>query len=123
MITRDACITLDAKDPFSSYREGFHIPQGMIYLDGNSLGLMPKSVAARVADAVTRQWGEDLITSWNKNNWFHLPRVVGDKISRLVGGGADNLIVADTISINLFKVLTAALALRRERKEIGRAHV
>ena len=118
MITCDTCVALDAADPFSAYRDKFHIPEGVTYFDGNSLGLMPKNVPARVADAMTRQWGEDLITSWNKNSWFTLPQTIGDKISRLLGGGAGNLIVADTISINLFKVLTSALALRRERKVI-----
>lgn len=118
MISRADCEVLDRKDPFRAHRERFHIPEGIIYLDGNSLGLMPKSAPARVADAVSRQWGEDLITSWNKNGWFHLPRLIGDKISRLIGGGAGNVIVADTISVNLFKVLTGALALKRERKVI-----
>ena len=118
MVTRATFEALDAKDVFRSKRQDFHIPKGMIYLDGNSLGLMPKSAPARVADAVTRQWGEDLITSWNVNNWFHMPRVIGNKIARLIGGGENNVIVADTISVNLFKVLTAALGLRRERKVI-----
>ncbi len=118
MVSRADCEVLDRKDPFRAHRERFHLPEGIIYLDGNSLGLMPKSAPARVADAVSRQWGEDLITSWNKNSWFHLPRVIGDKISRLIGGGAGNVMVADTISVNLFKVLTAALALKRERKMI-----
>jgi kynureninase len=118
MVSRKDCEVLDNNDPFKGHRARFHVPEGVIYLDGNSLGLMPKSAPARIADAVTRQWGEDLITSWNKNNWFHMPRVIGDKISRLIGGGAGNVMVADTISVNLFKVLTAALALKRERKII-----
>lgn len=118
MVSRTDCEALDRKDPFRAHRERFHIPEGVIYLDGNSLGLMPKSAPARVADALSRQWGEDLITSWNKNGWFHLPHVIGDKISRLIGGGAGNVMVADTISVNLFKVLTAALALKRERRVI-----
>jgi kynureninase len=118
MVSRADCEALDRKDPFRGHRGRFHIPDDVIYLDGNSLGLMPKSAPARVADAVARQWGEDLITSWNKNNWFHLPRIIGDKISRLTGGGAGNVIVADTISVNLFKVLTAALARKRERNVI-----
>jgi kynureninase len=118
MVSRADCETLDRKDLFGPHRERFHIPEGLIYLDGNSLGLMPKSAPARVADAVTRQWGEDLITSWNKNGWFHLPRTIGDKVSRLIGGGVGNVMIADTISVNLFKVLTAALALKRERRVI-----
>ncbi len=117
-ITKQHCITLDQQDPLKHFRTRFHLPQGKIYLDGNSLGLMPKSVPARVSDAVSRQWAEDLITSWNKNNWFTLPRTIGNKIARLVGGGTDNVIVADTISVNLFKLLSAAVALRRDRKII-----
>jgi kynureninase len=117
-ITRDTCLQLDAQDPLKHFRERYHLPKGKIYLDGNSLGLMAKSVPARVTDAVTRQWAEDLITSWNKNNWSTLPRIVGNKIARLVGGGENNVIVADTISINLFKLLTAAMAMRRDRKII-----
>jgi kynureninase len=117
-ITRDHCTTLDANDPLRHFRERYHLPKGKIYLDGNSLGLMAESVPARVTDAVTRQWAEDLITSWNRNNWFTMPRSIGNKIARLVGGGTDNVIVADTISINLFKLLTSALAMRRDRKII-----
>lgn len=117
-ITRDTCLTLDANDPLKHFRERYHLPKGKIYLDGNSLGLMAKSVPARVMDAVQRQWAEDLITSWNRNNWFTMPRSMGNKIARLVGGGENNVIVADAISINLFKLLTSALALRRDRKII-----
>ena len=84
MITRESCLALDAADPFKASREKFHVPEGMIYFDGNSLGLMPKNAPARVADAVTRQWGEDLITSWNKNNWFIMPQTIGNKIARLL---------------------------------------
>jgi kynureninase len=109
---------LDQADPFRGYRERFVIPPGMIYLDGNSLGLMPVSVPGRVEHALHQQWALDLITSWNVHGWFQLPRVTGDKIARLVGAAPGNVIVADTISVNLFKVLTAALALRRQRKVI-----
>lgn len=118
MTTRLDCQSLDARDPFRQHRDRFVIPKGMIYLDGNSLGLMPKSVPARVEHAVHQQWALDLITSWNVHGWFHLPRVAGDKIARLVGASPGNVIVADTISVNLFKVLTSALALRRDRKVI-----
>ncbi|NMD06835.1 MAG: aminotransferase class V-fold PLP-dependent enzyme, partial [Phyllobacteriaceae bacterium] len=118
MTTRADCQALDQADPFRGYRERFVIPPGMIYLDGNSLGLMPVSVPGRVEHALHQQWAQDLITSWNVHGWFQLPRVTGDKIARLVGAAPGNVIVADTISVNLFKVLTAALALRRQRKVI-----
>jgi kynureninase len=79
---------------------------------------MPHGVQARVAHAMDVEWSQDLITSWNKHQWFTMPRGIGDRISRLIGGGEGNCIAADTISVNMFKVLTAALALRRARKII-----
>ncbi len=118
MITKADCKKLDVKDPFKSLRRKYYLPPGVIYLDGNSLGPLPKAVKAKVAKAVKTEWGRDLITSWNKNGWFHLPRVTGDKIARLIGAGAGNVIVADTISINLFKLLSAALSLRPDRKVV-----
>lgn len=118
MMLRPDCERLDREDPLRRYRSRFVIPEDLIYLDGNSLGLMPKSVPERVERVVRQEWAQDLITSWNKNGWFHLPRIAGAKLARLVGAAPENVIVADTISVNLFKVLTAALALRRERKVI-----
>ncbi len=118
MISRDHCLTLDARDPLLLMRDQFMVPEGMIYLDGNSLGLMPKSAPARVARTVEIEWGQDLITSWNKHGWFNLAGVTGNKIARLIGAARDSVIVADTISVDVFKVLSAALALRRGRKII-----
>jgi kynureninase len=116
--TRDDCQALDRADLLLPLRDRFIIPPGVIYLDGNSLGLCPKAVQARVQKAVTEEWARDLITSWNKHGWFELPQVAGNKLARLIGAAADSVVVADTISINLFKVLTAALGMRRERKVI-----
>jgi kynureninase len=107
--TLQDCRALDAQDPLLTLRELFHLPAGTIYLDGNSLGVLPKTAAARVADVVTREWGTDLIQSWNKNHWFELPQKVGDKIARLIGAGPGEVVAADTTSINLYKVLSAAL--------------
>jgi kynureninase len=118
MITRDDCLMLDEADPLKDYRQHFVLPADTIYLDGNSLGPMPHGVQAAVALHMDIAWGKDLITSWNKHKWFEMPQSIGDKISRLIGGGAGNTIVADTISVNMFKALTSALALRRERKVI-----
>ncbi len=118
MISREQCLALDARDQLRGVRDKFLVPEGMIYLDGNSLGLMPKSAPARIARTAEIEWGQDLITSWNKHGWFHLPRVTGNKIARLIGAVPDSVIVADTISVNVFKVLSAALALRRGRKVI-----
>jgi kynureninase len=108
-MTRSDCLTLDARDPLAVLREQFALPAGKIYLDGNSLGVLPKATAARVAQVVQREWGEHLIESWNSADWIHLPQRVGNKLARLVGAGPDELVVADSTSVNLFKVLSAAL--------------
>ncbi len=109
MTTLQDCQALDAQDPLRALREQFVLPEGTIYLDGNSLGVMPRSTPARVADVVTREWGTDLIQSWNKAGWFAMPQAVGDKIARLIGAGAGEVVATDSTSINLFKVLSAAI--------------
>lgn len=95
-------------------RDQFQIPDGLIYLDGNSLGVLPRSVATRVADVVQREWGHDLIRSWNSAGWFEMPQRVGDKIARLIGAGPDQVVATDSTSVNLFKVLSAALHLQQQ---------
>ncbi len=109
MTTLSDCQALDAQDPLRSLRDLFALPDGTIYLDGNSLGMMPRTTPERVADVVTREWGQDLIQSWNKAGWFAMPLAVGDKIARLIGAGAGEVVAADSTSINLFKVLSAAI--------------
>ena len=111
MITRQDCLALDAQDPLAPLREQFALPAGKIYLDGNSLGVMPRTAPARVAQVVTQEWGQDLIESWNSAGWIDLPQRIGDKIARLVGADAGELVVADSTSVNLFKVLSAALTM------------
>ncbi len=114
-MTRSDCERLDAKDALAPLREQFELPAGKIYLDGNSLGALPRTTAKRVAQVVQREWGRDLIESWNRAGWIDLPQRLGDKIARLVGAGAGELVVADSTSVNLFKVLAAALvAVRKE---------
>ena len=108
-ITQPDCQALDAQDPLRALRDQFQLPPGVIYLDGNSLGVLPKTTPARVADVVSREWGNDLIQSWNKNGWFAMPQTVGDKIARLIGAAPGEVVAADTTSINLYKVLSAAL--------------
>ncbi len=103
------CERLDQQDPLRSLRDQFDLPSGVIYLDGNSLGVLPKTTAARVAQAVTHEWGQDLIKSWNTAGWFTLPQRVGDKMARVIGAQAGEVVAADSTSINLFKVLAAAL--------------
>ncbi|HXZ01082.1 MAG TPA: kynureninase [Stellaceae bacterium] len=117
-LDRARCAALDAEDPLAALREEFALPEGVVYLDGNSLGALPKATPARLAELVEREWGEDLITSWNKHGWIELPRRIGDKIARLIGAGPGEVVVADSISVNLFKVLAAALRLNPGRKVI-----
>ena len=113
-MTRDDALALDAADPLAPLRGQFHIPEGLIYLDGNSLGVLPSATAARVQQVVQQEWGEGLIRSWNSAGWMALPARVGDKIARLVGAGAGELVVADSTSVNLFKVLAAALLMAKQ---------
>ena len=110
-MTRDDALALDAADPLAALREQFELPPGVIYLDGNSLGVLPRATAARVQAVVQQEWGQGLIRSWNAAGWISLPQRVGDKIARLVGVGAGELVVADSTSVNLFKVLSAAMSM------------
>ena len=111
MPTRADCQELDRQDALAPLRDQFSIPPGLIYLDGNSLGVLPTAAAARVAQVVQQEWGQGLIRSWNSAGWMALSQRVGDKIARLVGAGPGELVVADSTSVNLFKVLSAALHL------------
>jgi kynureninase len=108
----------DAADPLAAVRERFTLPEHLVYLDGNSLGPLPVGVPAAVADAVQQQWGRDLITSWNAHGWWDAPRRVGARIARLVGAHDDEVLVADSTSSNLFKVLVAAVRLRPSRRTL-----
>jgi len=107
--TLEHCRQLDAQDPLRELRDHFDLPAGVIYLDGNSLGVLPKATATRVAEVVTKEWGQGLIRSWNSAGWFDAPRRTGDKIARLVGAKPNEVVATDSTSINLFKVLSAAL--------------
>ena len=109
--TLQDCRARDAHDPLRPLREQFVLPAGVIYLDGNSLGVLPRATAARVAEAVTQEWGQGLIRSWNDAGWFTLPQRLGDQVARLVGAGPGEVVVTDSTSINLYKVLSAALHL------------
>ncbi len=109
---------LDQSDVLKAARERFVLPEDKIYFDGNSLGALPKHVPARVANAITKQWGADLIESWNKNHWIDLPIKIGVQLSRLIGALPEEVVACDSTSINVFKVLMAVLALRPERRVI-----
>lgn len=118
MSTRQDCLALDAADPLGPVRERFSLPDGIIYLDGNSLGALPVAAVAAVRDAVARQWGGDLISSWNKHGWIGLPQKVGGKIAPLIGAEADEVVAADSVSVNLFKLAAAAVGAQRERRVV-----
>ncbi|KUJ81691.1 kynureninase [Microbulbifer flavimaris] len=109
---------LDATDPLRAKRQQFHLPPGTIYLDGNSLGPMPLAARERAREVVEQQWAADLITSWNQHAWIDLPETVGEKIAPLLGAGPGQVICCDSISVNLFKLLAAALRLNPGRNRI-----
>jgi kynureninase len=109
---------LDSQDPLASYREQFVITDpNLVYLDGNSLGMMPKVAQERAKQVVEEQWGNDLIRGWNKG-WWDAPSRVGDKIGQLIGAAEGQTLVNDTVSLNLFKLATSALMLQPDRKRI-----
>ncbi len=117
-MTRDEALALDAIDPLAVHRAAFTLPEGVIYLDGNSLGALPRATTARLREVVEREWGDGLIRSWNSAHWIDLPRRVGAKIARLIGARPEQVICADSTSVNLFKVLSTALHLVRTRPQV-----
>ena len=110
MPTLDHCRALDAQDPLAALRGLFTLPDGVIYLDGNSLGACPKAAPARIAEVVTKEWGGGLIRSWNDAGWFDLPQRLGDKVARLIGAAPGEVVCTDSTSVNLYKVLFAAMS-------------
>lgn len=123
MITsREQALALDRDDELAHLRDRFDLPEGVLYLDGNSLGALPKATAARLEDVVKREWRQGLTGSWNEAGWVHLPARIGDKIGALVGAYPGELVVADSTSVNVYKALSAALTLvlpeRPERRRI-----
>lgn len=118
MISLDETRALDANDPLRHHRDAFALPAGTIYLDGNSLGALPRAAVAVMHDAVTRQWGERLIRSWNEADWIGAPQRIGDKIAQIIGAKDGEVIVADSTSVNVFKLLTALTAQRPKATHI-----
>lgn len=118
----DRARELDGADPLDGFRDRFTLPDGVIYLDGNSLGALPKAAVERVHQVVTGEWGEGLIRSWNASDlgvgWINLPQRIGAKIAPMIGARASEVIVADSVSANLFKLISAALTMRPGRKVI-----
>jgi kynureninase len=107
----------DAADPLRPLRERFHLPEGLVYLDGNSLGPLPRNVAAHQREVIVEQWGEELIRSWNSRDWIGMPQRVGAMIAPLIGARPHEVLVCDSTSVNLFKLLAAAARLS-ERKTL-----
>jgi kynureninase len=124
--TREEARALDAADPLRSCRDRFRLPEGLIYLDGNSLGALPRATVARQREAVEEEWGEELIRAWNSRDWIDAPQRVGAHIAALIGAGPHEVIVADSVSVNLFKLILAAAALSPDRpvllSEAGNFH-
>lgn len=106
---------LDSIDPFAKYREQFQLPDDKVYLDGNSLGVMTKATATRLQQVIQQQWSQDLISSWNEHDWVHLPETVGEKIAGLIGAAPGQTICCDSISVNLFKALAAAISIAQNQ--------
>lgn len=118
MISRTQAEDLDAADPLASHRNSFLLPAGVRYLDGNSLGALPKGVVERMNHTLTQEWGNSLIRSWNEAGWWELPGNVGAKLAPLIGALPHEVTIADSTSINLFKVVVAAIRMRP-----GRTHI
>ncbi len=118
MLTRADLERLDQADPLAPFRNRFALPPGVIYLDGNSLGPLPRATPGRIMEVVTQEWGDGLIRSWNDAGWIDLAGKVADGIARLVGAARGSIVVADSTSVNLFKLLGAALTLRPGRSVI-----
>jgi kynureninase len=116
--TRATAEAADRADPLASVRDGFRLPDKLIYLDGNSLGALATNVPGAIDDAVTRQWGEDLIGSWNGNGWWTLPARVGDRIGRLVGAAPGQVMCGDSTSVQVFQALVAMCRLNPHRRTL-----
>jgi len=114
-VDRETCLSFDRQDPLASVRDEFVLPEGVIYLDGNSLGALPRQTLPRMTEVIAEEWGSGLIRSWNAAHWIQAPARIGDKIARLIGAKAGEVIVADSTSVNLFKLLAEALRVQPGR--------
>ena len=118
MTSREACVARDCVDPLRGFRDRFMIPEGLIYLDGNSLGPMPRAAAGILNRTIEQEWGQDLIRSWNSAGWFEMPLQLGDRVGALMGAAPGQTVVCDTTSINLYKAIHAAIGLRSDRDAV-----
>jgi len=117
-LNRETFEILDLNDSLAFMRSEFSLQDGLIYLDGNSLGVLPKATASHVSEVIQQQWGVDLIRSWNCNQWMQKPTELGDKIGRLVGAEMGQVLVCDTTSVNIFKLAAAAVKMRPGRSKL-----
>jgi kynureninase len=113
-MNRHDCLARDAADPLAPLRAHFDLPEGVIYLDGNSLGARPRAALARAQHVIAAEWGTDLIKSWNTAGWFDLPQRLGNRLARLLGAAEGEVVVNDTTSLNLFKALAAAVHMQAQ---------
>jgi kynureninase len=118
-MNRADCLESDLRDPLARHRQQFVLPDGVLYLDGNSLGALPRTTAEAVTRVIEQEWGRQLIGAWNDAGWMDLPRRVGAKIARLIGAQPHEVLCADSTSVNLFKVLATALRLQAERPQVS----
>ena len=117
-MTEEEITKFDNADPLAAQRQHFELPADTIYLNGNSLGPLSTAAKLRVQEVIESQWGNDLISSWNKHRWIDLPLTVGRKIAPLIGAAPSQVLCCDSVSVNLFKLLTAALANRRSEHAV-----
>ncbi|WP_019961769.1 kynureninase [Woodsholea maritima] len=113
--TREDALALDQRDPLAKFRDAFVYPEGLIYFDGNSLGMLPKATPERVRQVVEDEWGQGLIRSWVAADWIGAPERLGAKVARLIGADSDEVIVTDTLSLNIFKALAACVQINNTR--------
>jgi len=122
LINRALCEQWDRDDPLATCRQSFKLPPDVIYLDGNSLGPLPRTVATALQNSVVDDWGSGLIRSWNDAGWFEMPQQLGDRLGGLIGAASGTVVVSDSTSINLYKAIAAALSLRPDRHVIVSEH-
>ncbi|MEV0586839.1 aminotransferase class V-fold PLP-dependent enzyme [Nonomuraea sp. NPDC050310] len=118
MLDREACAALDAADPLRDFREEFVLPEGVVYLVGNSLGALPRRTAERVARTVEQEWGGQQVGGWNSAGWYAQPLTTGDRLAPLIGAGPGQVVVGNTTSIAVYQAVSAALRLRPDRRVI-----
>ncbi len=117
-LTRNDFLALDQQDVLAPFADEFDLPDGLIYLDGNSLGAMPKAAMKRAQEVIEQEWGTDLIKSWNKAGWFSLGEKLGDKIATLIGADQGEVVSCDATGLNVYKLVSAALEMRPDRRKI-----